>query len=196
MLLLVVLALTWLNNRSLEPDQVAAEPDNVAVPVEEVAAPAAQPPVQAAGPVVLTATDAVWVDIKDGRATLKQGQLNPGESFEVPASAAAPQLTTGKPEALKIMVGTQQAPAIGEPGRTVSKISLKAGDLMRTGAAPATAAPAQPAPQVQPAAPRPTSRATPRRTVAPRPAEKPEPNTPTSNTVAPGTGATGEPGQL
>ena len=60
----------------------------------------------AAGPVVLTATDAVWIEIKDGATVLKQGQLAPGETFEVPANAAAPVLTTGKPEALRISVGT------------------------------------------------------------------------------------------
>ena len=93
---------------------------------------------------VLTATDAVWLQVKDGSTTLKMGQLNPGESFEVPATAAAPVLTTGKPEALRIMVGSAQAPAVGAPGKTVSGVSLKAADLMRApGAQPPAAVPVQ-----------------------------------------------------
>jgi acyl-CoA reductase-like NAD-dependent aldehyde dehydrogenase len=81
---------------------------------------------------VLDATDAVWIEVKDGSATLKLGQLAPGETYEVPANAVAPVLTTGKPEALRISVGSQQAPPVGLPGRTVSKVSLKAADLMAT----------------------------------------------------------------
>ncbi len=108
----------------------------------------------AAGPVVLTATDAVWLEIKDGATVLKQGQLERGQTFEIPATAAAPVLTTGKPEALSITVGNQQAPAVGQPGRTVSGVSLKAADLMRpaTGAAAGNTA--------QPTAPRGTSAGT------------------------------------
>ena len=180
-LLLVVLALTWLNNRSLEPDEVVAEAENVVAPVENVATPAPQP-AQAAGPVVLTASEAVWIQIKDGAMTLKQGELAPGESYEVPTNATAPLLTTGKPEALRITVGSQQAPAIGEPGRTVSGVSLKAADLVRTGAAPASATPAQG--QVSPAAPPPVRRPTAQRTAAPPPAAAPDLDASTSNMAA------------
>lgn len=192
LLLIVVLALTWLNNRSLEPDEVIAEADNVAAaPAENVAAPAAQAPPAAAGPVVLTASDAVWIEVKDGTQTLKQGQLAAGERFEVPASAAAPVLTTGKPEALLITVGSQQAPAIGQPGRTVSGVSLKAEDLLRTALAPSTAASTPP--QVPPAVPRTSQRATrPSRSTAPPPAETTDPSGPASNSSAPGAATTGE----
>lgn len=185
LLAIVVLAFTWVSNRSLEPDQAIAEAENAAAPVADEAPP---PPVQpAAGqPVVLTATDAVWVEIKDGAVILKQGQMAPGERYEVPANAAAPVLTTGKPEALTVTVGSQQAPAVGEPGRTVSDVSLKASDLLRQTAPPAqtAAAPAQTAPAMRPA----RSRSRP----APPPVETPDPNTPTSNTSTP---APGTPGQ-
>ena len=192
LLLIVVLALTWLNNRSLEPDDVIAEAENVsAAPVENVAAPAAQPTPAAAGPVVMVASDAVWIDIKDGSVTLKQGQLAPGESFEVPASATAPVLTTGKPEALRITVGSQQAPAIGQPGHKVSGVSLKPEDLMRTAAAP-TATATTPA-QVPPAAPKSAPRAArPSRSTTPPPAETPEQGGPATNGAAPATGTPGE----
>ncbi len=138
LLVLVVLAFTWLNNRSLEPEEAMAA-ENVTAPVaNEIAAPAE--PVAAAGPVVLTASDVVWIEVSDGGAILKQGELARGERYEVPGNAVAPQLTTGKPEALSVTVGTRQAPPLGEPGRTVSGVSLKADDLLRQGAAPPAAA--------------------------------------------------------
>lgn len=182
LLALFVIAFTWLNNRSLEPDQAIAEAENVVAPVENAAAPAPPPPV-ASGPVLLTATDAVWIEVKDGATTLKQGQLAAGETYAVPPSAVAPLLTTGKPEALRISVGPQQAPPVGQPGTTVSGVSLKGADLLRQGAAPAQAtvpaqaspAPTQPAPRTARQAPRPAS----------APAQTSEPGTPTSNTSAP-----------
>ena len=130
----------------------------------------------------------MWLEIKDGSTVLKQGLLERGQSFEIPASATAPVLTTGKPEALSISVGSQQAPAVGQPGRTVSGVSLKAADLMRpaantasgatTGAAAPSAAPAR----------------TPRRAgTAPAAGQSIEPAPPaTGNTSAPNPGAAGE----
>lgn len=183
LLVLVVLTFTWLNNRSLEPEEAVAETNAVSAPVaNEIAAPAVP---AAAGPVVLTATDAVWIDVKDGAVTLKQGELAAGERYEVPANAAAPVLTTGKPEALTVTVGTQQAPPVGEPGRTVSDVSLKAADLLRQGTAPAQAAPAQVPPVA--AAPTPRRQARP----APPPVATPDPATPADNTSAPPPGTTG-----
>ena len=159
LLILAVIGLTWINDSSLESNEATTESENTAAPIENAVA-ATEPapaPAPAAGPVVLTATDAVWLEVRDGQTVLKQGQLAPGETYEVPASATAPVITTGKPEALRIAVGTQQAPPIGEPGRTVSRVSLKPADLLRTGAAPAaTTTPQAPAttPAVAPARPR------------------------------------------
>ena len=189
LLAIFVLALTWLSNRSLEPDEAIAEAANVAAPVENAVAPAPTPPPAAAGPVLLTATDAVWIQVKDGSAILKQGQLAAGENYAVPANAVAPVLTTGKPEALRISVGAQQAPPVGNPGTTVSAVSLKAADLLRQGAAPtqptaaaATAASVPPSPRTAPRAARP----------APPPAATAEPSTPTSNTSAPAPDTAGQ----
>ncbi len=179
LLAVLVLAFTWMNNRALEPEEAVAEAGNVS---EQVANAVAAPPPAAAQPVVLTATDAVWLDIKDGSTTLKQGLMAAGERYEVPANAVAPVLTTGKPEALQVTIGTQQAPPVGEPGRTVSGVSLKAADLLRQAAAPAQ--PSATPGQVAPAAPRAVRQ--PARP-APPPVETPDPNTPTSNSAAPGT---------
>jgi transcriptional regulator with XRE-family HTH domain len=157
LLVLAVIGLTWINDSSLESNEATAEVENVAAPPENVVAPAEPAPASAAGPVVLTATDAVWLEVRDGATVLKQGQLAPGETFEVPANAVAPVITTGKPEALRIAVGSQQAPPIGEPGRTVSRVSLKPADLLRAGPAPAaTSTPQLPAtpPAAAPARPR------------------------------------------
>ena len=188
LLAIVVLAFTWLSNRSLEPDEAVAETENVAAPVANEVAPAPQP--TAAQPVVLTATDAVWLQIKDGAVVLKQGQMAPGEQYEVPANAAAPVLTTGKPEALQVAVGTQQAPPLGRAGTTVSDVSLKAADVLRQAATPGqgTAPPAQTAPASIPPA-RPAARRQSR--PAPPPVETPDSNSPTSNTAAPAPGTPG-----
>ena len=148
LLLLAVLGFTWLGNRSIEGDGAPVPgSENEVVAAGTPAAPAPAP--VAAGPVVLTANEAVWLEVKDGDAILKQGELAAGQSYEVPANAAAPVLTTGKPEALRVSVGTADAPPVGPAGRTVSGVSLRAADLMRapaigpgaTGAA-ATQAPA------------------------------------------------------
>lgn len=178
LLVVVVLALTWLNNRSLEAEGPVAESTNEVAPATNETAPPPAP--AAAQPVVLTATDSVWIEVKDGSVILKQGQLAPGERYEVPANAVAPVLTTGKPEALSIAVGSQQAPAVGQPGRTVSGVSLKPADLLRPGAAPAPAAATQTVPATQQAQPVPR-----RRTTAASPAvETPDSNVPASNTTA------------
>jgi cytoskeleton protein RodZ len=125
-LLLFALLYNWWSNRELQPadEEVAAE--NVA----STAPPPAAVAPQGQGPVVITATEAAWVEIKDGGVLLKQGELAPGETFQVPASALAPTLTTAKPESLRIAVGTTVAPTIGEPAKKVTA-SLKAEDLLR-----------------------------------------------------------------
>jgi cytoskeleton protein RodZ len=191
LLVLVVLALMWVNNRSLEADP-AAEAAKLETPVEAPVAATQPTPSAAAGPVVLTATDAVWLEIKDGPAVLKQGMLERGQSYEIPATAAAPVLMTGKPEALSIAVGGQQAPAIGQPGRTVSGVSLKAADLLQSasGATTAPTAGNSAQPVVQSAAPARTPRS-----VAPAPpaSQSVEPAAPAGgNTSAPSPGTAGE----
>lgn len=105
---------------------------------------AAAPAAPAAGaPVVLTANESVWLQVTErGGATLFQGELQVGQSYEVPASATAPLLRTGKPEALRISVGTADAPPVGPAATTVRDVSLLGRDLMR---APGATPPAQPA---------------------------------------------------
>jgi cytoskeleton protein RodZ len=146
--LVLVLVMSWLNERSFSgPDTSANE--TVAEAAEPVAAtpPPAAPVQTASGPVVITANEQVWLQVKDGATVLKAGLLEAGQSFEVPATASAPVLTTGKPEALRISVGTADAPPVGPAATTVRNVSLRGADLMRgPAAAPETAPGAVPAP--------------------------------------------------
>ncbi len=153
LLVIVVLGLSWLSNRSIKGDGALPPAEQVTAADSSLAVPAPAPTPAVSGPVMLTANDAVWIQVKDGSAILKQGELAAGQSFEVPASATAPVLTTGKPEALRISVGTADAPAVGPAGQTVSGVSLLGPDLLRGPAAanrvaqPSARAPVADAPQ-------------------------------------------------
>ena len=150
--ILLVLVMSWLRERSLEDDSPAVA-EQSAPATDTAPATAAAPPALpvAQGPVVLTANDQVWFRVKDGPATIKEGVLQAGQSFEVPATAKAPTLTTGKPEALRVSVGTADAPPVGPAATTVSNVSLLGPDLMRGGAASGTAPAAAPSPAPAPA---------------------------------------------
>ena len=135
-LVIVISLFTWLSNRELRGEEAATEAtiDNLAL--------AAAPPAATRGTVVITANEAAWIEVRDGATVLKQGELAAGQSFEIPATAAAPTLTTAKPEALRISVGTGDAPAVGPPGKRVANVSLLGDDLLRGPvAAPAAASP-------------------------------------------------------
>ncbi|MEO8547252.1 MAG: RodZ domain-containing protein [Sphingomicrobium sp.] len=138
--LLLVLVMSWLNERSWRGSDDTANDTVAAAAVPEAVAPAPVPVVAAPtgqGVVVITANEPVWIQVKDGPATLKAGILETGQSFEVPATAKAPSLTTGKPEALRISVGTADAPPVGPAAATVRNVSLLGPDLMRGPAAAA-----------------------------------------------------------
>jgi cytoskeletal protein RodZ len=132
-------------------DRQLSAPDEAA-PVEEVA-PATAPGAPAApvaqatpsGPVVITANEPAWIQISErGGRTLFSGELAAGQSFEVPATATAPVLRTGRPQSIRIAVGTADAPPVGAPDTTVSNVSLAPADLLR-GPAATPATPAAPA---------------------------------------------------
>lgn len=134
---LLVVVMSWLNQRSNQGSDEAAN-DNVATAAaaEPVApGPATAAPAAAQGTVVITANEQVWIQVRDGATTLKAGILEAGQSFEVPATAKAPVLTTGKPEAIRISVGTADAPQVGPAATKVRDVSLLAPDLMRGPAA-------------------------------------------------------------
>ena len=68
LLAVVVLGLMWMNSRSLQSNEAPAVAENLVVPQATPAAPVTAP--AAGGPVVLTATEAVWISVKDGGAVL------------------------------------------------------------------------------------------------------------------------------
>ena len=182
-LVVVISLFTWLSNRELAGNDAATEAsiDNLAL--AGTPAPAAQ------GTVLITANEAAWIEVRDGATILKQGELAAGQSFEVPATATAPMLTTAKPEALRISVGTGDAPSLGPAGERVSNVSLLGADLLRGPvaaptpepvAAAADPAPRGAAPEPRRAAPEPRRSApTPRATTpAPTPSPTPAPVSP------------------
>jgi cytoskeleton protein RodZ len=148
-IVLLLVIMTWLNNRSLEPDAAEAPEPEVAATAPAQGPPAAsqpapQPGQPASGPVVLTATEPAWIQVTDGGRTLFSGELAAGQSFTVPQDAAAPLLKAGKPEALRVTVGSATAPPVGTPGRVASDVSLAPADLMRGGTAASPPAPSAP----------------------------------------------------
>lgn len=148
-IVLLVVIMTWLNNRSLEPDAAEAPAPEVAATAPAQDAPATSRPAPqsgqpASGPVVLTATEPAWIQVTDGGRTLFSGELAAGQSFTVPQDAAAPLLKAGKPEALRVTVGSATAPPVGTPGRVASDVSLAPADLMRGGTAASPPAPSAP----------------------------------------------------
>jgi cytoskeleton protein RodZ len=146
--IVIVAGLTWYNKRSLQPDeqQAAAAPAEQAAATNQATTAAVPAPAQ--GPVAITANEPVWIQVYEkGGKTLFMGQLAAGQRYDVPATSTAPLLKTGKPEALRISVGTADAPAVGPAATTVRDVSLLPADLMKGPPAPAGG------PQAPPAAP-------------------------------------------
>jgi cytoskeletal protein RodZ len=147
--ILLVVVMSWLNKRSLETPESQTNAPAAAAAAPQAPAPSPQqppPPVATAapqGPVVLTAIEPAWVQVSDQGKTLFEGMMQPGQAFTVPTTATAPELKAGKPEALKVTVGSATAPPVGPAGKVASHVSLKPDDLMHGGAqAPQPAAPA------------------------------------------------------
>ena len=155
-LLLAVSYLVW---RSGAVDDTAVDENQIAG-IEAPAAPAAPTPAggptaapgvaagpasaSARGPVVLTATADVWLRIYEGNGGPKlfENTLKAGERYVVPATAKAPQILTGRPNALQVAVGSTVIPALGAAEKTIADVSLLPADLVAR-AAPAPPAPAQ-----------------------------------------------------
>jgi cytoskeleton protein RodZ len=130
--ILLVAVMSMLSRRELEGGDAPAPAEPVVLaPANNV--PAAKP-AQASGPVVLTAVQPVWLQVyEQGGKQLFSGELAAGQVYAVPAEAKAPMLKTGKPEALKISVGSAVAPSVGPAATTVRDVSLLGPDLMRGG---------------------------------------------------------------
>lgn len=122
-------------------------PDNVATNVaEQTVAPAqttqaaAAPVIPASGAVVITASDTVWIKIYDAdNKRLFESEMKVGDSFTVPADANNPMIVTGRPQHLKVTVGGNAVPALGEADKTIADIGVSAAALGARKPAEATA---------------------------------------------------------
>jgi len=180
----LIALMSWLNKRSLEEPEPGTNEMAATAPAPTAPTPVPPPAaaVAAQGPVVLAATAPVWLQVSDRGASLFSGTLQQGQTYAVPANAAAPVLKTGKPEALKITVGSAVAPPVGPPATTVSDVSLLPADLLKSGRAVATT-PAAPEPTAAPAPPRkPRARSRAPAPSAPTPPSAPAQPAPTTNT--------------
>jgi cytoskeletal protein RodZ len=139
---ILIAVMTWLNKRSLEQPEAQNSPvaDQATAPAAAPNARPAQAQAAAQGPVVLTATAPAWIQVTDQGKSLFAGMLQPGQTYTVPATATAPMLKAGKPEALNVSVGGAPAPAVGPPGK-VTTVSLTPAALMKAPGAPAAPAP-------------------------------------------------------
>jgi hypothetical protein len=153
-IILVVILLSWLNERSLQGNPATATEVASTEAPQQGEPPASQAPrpqaAQASGPVVLTATQPAWIRVTDQGKTLFEGVLAVGQTYNVPQTATAPLLRAGAPEALRINVGSAVAPSVGPAGQVASNVSLKPADLMRGGAATAPSAATVPTPSAPP----------------------------------------------
>lgn len=144
--IVIALGFSWWQNRSLnQPDDVPFDESVPPAQAERPVAPAQPRQPVGIGPVVLTATEPSWIQVTDAGRTLFEGELAPGQPYQLPSTATAPRLRAGKPEALRITVGGAVAPPVGPPGQVASNVSLLGPDLMRGPAAAPVAQP--PAPQ-------------------------------------------------
>jgi len=134
--ILLVVIMSVLNRRSLEPSGEASSNAPAAAATAPTATPAQQrpaapaPAAAAQGAVVLTAVAPAWIRVTDQGKTLYEGVLQPGQTYQVPPTAVAPLLRAGAPEALKVTVGSTLAPPVGPAGQVTSNVSLKPADLM------------------------------------------------------------------
>ncbi len=149
-LLLVIGYAVWrsgaVDDSGVDPAEVAGveTPLEEATPPETVPGQTAAPAAPATGLVTLTATEEVWVRIyEEGGERLLEKIMAPGERYVVPSTAQRPLILTGRPNVLRVTVGSTEIPPLGPAERTISDVSLAPADLVaRIGTAPGATPPA------------------------------------------------------
>lgn len=143
----VIYSTGWL--RGGTPIEAAPTVETQPPPVT-VAPPPTAP--TASGHVTLTATDIVWMRIYDATGkTLFQGELKPGDRYDVPPDADHPMINVGRPDQLQVTVNGSQVPPLGTGVRAIKDVEISAAALMARGQAPALA-PTSAAPSASPPA--------------------------------------------
>ncbi|MEL7317744.1 MAG: RodZ domain-containing protein [Pseudomonadota bacterium] len=84
------------------------------------------------GQVVFTALeDGVWVRFyEQGGERLFEAQMESGDTFEVPASATAPLINTGRPDAFAITIDGREVPKLSEEPVTMGDAPISASALL------------------------------------------------------------------
>lgn len=115
--------------------------DNRPLPPKPVVAPPPAEPAIPTGPITVTAIEDVWLKVseRDGR-TYFMNVLPAGQNYTLPEDAVDPVLRTGRPQSVRVAIGTTELPPIGEPDRLVRAYSLKRDALVAIATAK-TAAP-------------------------------------------------------
>lgn len=92
-----------------------------------------QPAAAATGPVILEAQDVVWLRVYDLESgdRIFESELQPGETYEVPADAEHPAIRTARAEGLSVTVGGRRVAPLGPPETVIADVSLLPADLAR-----------------------------------------------------------------
>lgn len=100
--------------------------DNRPLPPKPVVAPPPAEPAIPTGPITVTAIEDVWLKVSEraGR-TYFMNVLPAGQNYTLPEDAIDPVLRTGRPQSVRVAIGTTALPPIGEPDRLVRAYSLK-----------------------------------------------------------------------
>ncbi|MGL4314901.1 MAG: helix-turn-helix domain-containing protein [Sphingomonas sp.] len=120
-------------------------------------APPPSPAPASGGQVTLTATDVVWTRIYDATGkTLFQGEMKPGDHFDVPADANKPMINVGRPDKLAITVNGSNVPPLGNGKVAIKDVEISAAALLAR-ANPAATTPAADATTLATPAPAPAT---------------------------------------
>ncbi len=166
-LAMVVAYLVW-KFMLMQPDVAAERPSGSETPAATTpastapaTAPAAAPPPAIADDVVvrIAASSQVWFSLEDanGRSQFDL-TLQGGEFYTLRPEQRGLLLRTGRPQALRILLGDDRLPQLGADDAVVSGVRLDTASLaqrLRAGATPAPAAPITPAINPNPPPPRP-----------------------------------------
>lgn len=143
--LLVVGYLVW-RSMAMTPDGApaiaTAETEQTAEASPSAAAPAAAPTAFAdSEPVRFAASGPVWFSLEnaEGRSQFDL-TLNSGEFYTLKPEQRGLFLRTGRPQALRILVGERTLPQLGADDTIVSKVALDGASLARLAASPAAPA--------------------------------------------------------